>query len=475
MSQVGIRSQGVYIPMLRLALGAISGGRKASGGSGERSVAYFDEDAVTMAVAAGTNCLEGIERSTVDGLLFASTSYPYREKQGASLIAKALDLRRDVFTADFCDTTRAGTIALRAALDAVRAGSLQQVLVIASDARPAPPRSPLERNFGDAAVAFLIAREEVAADFAIHVSLADEIRDIWRTEHDRFVRSWEERFVVEHGYGDNLRDAISRCLQRSGLQTSEVDKLAVYSPDARSHLGVLRRFGFESNRIQDPLFGRVGNCGAALAPLLLAAALEEARPGQRILWANYGDGADAFVVQTQEPVTGLARRRGVAWHLARRKEFSDYDRFLAFRDLYPSDADRRGGQGVSATVHFRDRNEDISFHGHRCRRCGTEQFPFQRVCFQCFARDDFEEVRLSDRQGKVMSFTFDYFAGSPDPPLIVTTIEAQGGARVYLQMTDASPNEVKLDLPVEFTFRKIHEYGGTPNYFWKCTPVRNPL
>jgi len=25
---------------------------------------------------------------------------------------------------------------------------------------------------------------------------------------------------------------------------------------------------------------------------------------------------------------------------------------------------------------------------------------------------------------------------------------------------------------VEFTFRKIHEYGGTPNYFWKCTPVR---
>jgi len=51
-------------------------------------------------------------------------------------------------------------------------------------------------------------------------------------------------------------------------------------------------------------------------------------------------------------------------------------------------------------------------------------------------------------------------------------VEAEGGARVYLQMTDASPKEAKLDLPVEFTFRKIHEYGGTPNYFWKCTPVR---
>ena len=100
------------------------------------------------------------------------------------------------------------------------------------------------------------------------------------------------------------------------------------------------------------------------------------------------------------------------------------------------------------------------------------QFPFQRVCFKCFAKDDFDEVRLSDRHGKVMSFTFDFFAGSPDPPLIVTMIEVDGGARVYLQMTDASPKEVKLELPVEFTFRKIHEYGGTPNYFWKCTPVR---
>ena len=127
---------------------------------------------------------------------------------------------------------------------------------------------------------------------------------------------------------------------------------------------------------------------------------------------------------------------------------------------------------MSATVHFRDRNEDISFHGHKCRKCGTEQFPFQRVCFKCFAKDNFDEVRLSDRHGKLMSFTFDFFAGSPDPPLIVTVTEVDGGARVYLQMTDASPKEVKLELPVEFTFRKIHEYGGTPNYFWKCTPVR---
>ncbi|GIV03761.1 MAG: ACP synthase [Fimbriimonadales bacterium] len=474
MQEIGIRSQAAYIPMLRLSLGAIAGGRKASGGGGERAVAYFDEDAVTMAVAAGSACLEGLDRSAVDAVYFASTSYPYREKQGAALIAKALDLPRQVLTADVTDSTRAATVALRAALDAVRARTARNALVIAADARPAPPRSAMERNFGDAAVAFLVGSEDVAAVFEEQVFLAEEIIDVWRTEWDRFVRSWEDRFVVERGYTENTVAAIRALLEKTGAKPGDFRKLIAYTPDARSLPGVARTTGFDpKTQLQDALFGRVGNCGAAFAPLLLAAALEEAQEGQRFLWANYGDGADAMVVRTTPAVARLARRRGVQWHLARRREITDYDRYLNYRNLYPSDSDRRAGQGVSATVHYRDRNEDIAFHGQRCRRCGTEQFPFQRVCFQCFARDDFEEIRLAERSGKVMSFTFDYFAGSPDPPLIVTTIEVEGGARVYLQMTDASPSEVKLDMPVEFTFRKIHEYGGTPNYFWKCTPVRN--
>ena len=62
-------------------------------------------------------------------------------------------------------------------------------------------------------------------------------------------------------------------------------------------------------------------------------------------------------------------------------------------------------------------------------------------------------------------------AGSPSPPLIATVVDVEG-ARLYLQMTDASPKEVQLDLPVELVFRKMHDAGGTPNYYWKCTPVR---
>ena len=471
---VGITSYGAYVPMFRLPFGAIgAGSRKVSGGSGERSVANFDEDCVTMAVAAAMNCLEGIDRASVDGVLFASTSYAYKEKQAASLVAKALDLRRDVVTADFADSLRAGTTALRAAMDSVKAGSARNVLVVASDCRLAAPRSALERAFGYGAAAFLIGDTNVAATFDHHHFLADEIIDVWRTEGATYVKSWEDRFVVEHGYAHNTVEAIKGVLQKAGLTPKDFSKAVFYGPDARSHGGVARAAGFDpKTQVQDPLFGKLGNTGAAFAPMLLVAALEESKPGSKLLLANYGDCAEAFAVSVTEPVTKLWTRRGVKWHLERRAELCDYDKYLAFRNLQPSDVDRRAGQGVSATVHFRDRSEDISFHGHKCRKCGTEQFPFQRVCFKCFSKDNFDEVRLSDRHGKVMSHTFDFFAGSPDPPLIVTVTEVDGGARVYLQMTDASPKEVKLELPVEFTFRKIHEYGGTPNYFWKCTPVR---
>jgi 3-hydroxy-3-methylglutaryl CoA synthase len=467
---VGITSYGAYVPMLRLPLAVIGGGKP---GGPEKAVANWDEDAVTMAMAAAIDCLRGIDRATVDGVLFASTSYPFKEKQAAALVARALDLRRDVLTADVADSLRAGTTALRTACDTVRAGSAKRVLVVTGETRMAAPRTALEANLGDGAAALLVGDADVAAAVEAQHSIADEIIDVWRTDRDTFVHTWEDRFIVEHGYRNVLVEAGKALCEASRRRPADFTRAVLYGPDQRSHAGAAKALGFDpKTQVQDAFFGRLGNTGAAFAPMLLVAALENAKPGDTLLVASYGDGADAFALRVGDAVKRLSDRRGVRWHLERRTELADYDKFLRFRHLEASEHDRRAGGGVSATIHFRDRDEDISFHGQRCRKCGQEQFPFQRVCFSCYARDQFDPVRLSDRTGKVLSHTFDFFAGSPDPPLVVTMVEAEGGARLYLQMTDASPKEAKLDLPVEFTFRKIHEYGGTPNYFWKCTPVR---
>src|SRR5205823_2564115 len=117
--------------------------------------------------------------------------------------------------------------------------------------------------------------------------------------------------------------------------------------------------------------------------------------------------------------TGRTRGATPWW----RAELAGYDKYLRFRQLLATEHDRRAGAGISATIHFRDRDQDVSLLAHRCRRCGTMQYPFQRVCYRCYAKDDFDKVRLSDRRGTLKSFTFDYFAGSPDPPLIATVTD----------------------------------------------------
>jgi 3-hydroxy-3-methylglutaryl CoA synthase len=467
----GITAYGAYIPRLRLPLALIGGGAPKPGGP-EKAVANWDEDSITMGVAAAIDCLKNADRASIDAVLFASTTYPFKEKQGAALVAKALDLRRDVYTADLGDSLRAGTNALRTGLDAIKAGSAKRVLVVVSDTRMAAPRSAVEGSLGDAAAAFLLGADEVVAEVTAMHSVSDEIIDVWRSEGDPFVHAWEDRFVVDHGYRHNVREVVKGLFAKAGIAAADVTKAAVYGPDARAHATVVREIGLDAKtQVQDALFGKVGSAGAALAPLLLAGALAHAKADERLLLVAYGDGADALLLTTTPLVERLEGRRGVEWHLARRAEMRTYDAYLRFRQFIATEHDRRAGAGLSATKHFRDRDEDVSLIGQRCRRCKQAQFPRQRVCFQCFARDEFDKIRLSDKVGVVRSFTFDNFAGSPTPPLVAGIVELEG-ARLYIQMTDVDAKEVKLAMPVELTFRKIHEAGGTPNYFWKSTPVR---
>jgi len=367
----GIVSYGAYVPPTRLGFGVMAGKPASGETSGpERAVAWFDEDAITMAVAAGANALRGFDRAGVDALLFASTSHPFREKQSAALIAKALDLRRDVATADLAGSLRAGAGALRAACDAVAAGSARRVLVVASDVRPAAPGSALERAFGDGAAAFLVGADDdpIATLEASH-AVADEIVDVWRADGDRFVHAWEDRFVVQEGYTPVLAEALRGLLAKLDGGAAGVARACLYAPDERSLAGVARACGLRREQLQDPLFGRLGNAGCAFAPLLLAAALEAARPGERIVVGAYGDGAEALALRTTAQIEKLGPRRGVAWHLARRRPVRSYDRFLRARDLEARGYEPARDAGLSATLHFRERHEDGSVTGQRRRAC----------------------------------------------------------------------------------------------------------
>jgi 3-hydroxy-3-methylglutaryl CoA synthase/uncharacterized OB-fold protein len=433
-------------------------------------VAWNDEDAITLAVAAGRNCLRGIDPQQVDGLVFASTTHPFQEKQAAALIARALDLRRDAHSTDLGGSLRAGTTALRTAWDAVEAGSSRTVLVIASDCRMAAPGSALEANLGDGAAAFLIGNQNVIARIEETHAISDEIVDVWRRTGDPFSHSWEDRFVIQEGYAPRTQEAVEGLLEKLGRSRSDYARYVLYAPDKRSHTGLTRALGVQADQVQDPLFGRLGNTGAAFAPMQLVAALEEAAGGDRILVASYGDGAEAISLEVTEQTRKTEPPRGISWHLARRRPVPSYQHYLESRGLTPHEWPGSDGPGLSATVHFRERDDDISFRGQACRKCDSIQFPAQRVCETCFARDEFDPIRLADRVGRVVTYTLDFFFPTPDPPTVVSVVDIDG-ARVHIQVADCPPEDIEIGMELEFSFRRIHEAGGRPNYFWKGVPL----
>src|SRR4030065_1494280 len=109
---VGSTACGAYVPLHRLGRQAMGQAWGIPAVPGERSVANADEDSLTMAVTASQECLVGQDPGSIDAVYFATTTSPYTEKQCASIIAAALDLRKDVFNVDFTDSLRSGTAAI---------------------------------------------------------------------------------------------------------------------------------------------------------------------------------------------------------------------------------------------------------------------------------------------------------------------------------------------------------------------------
>lgn len=471
---VGIVAYGGYIPSLRLnrKLVADAWGRNSVGG--ERSVANNDEDSVTMAVEAAINCLHDRKREEIDGLFFASTTAPYQEKMSSTLVATVLDLKREVVTADFANSMRASTSMLKAGLDAVKSGSARNMLVTTADCRIAYPKSDHEQNFGDGAGALLLGNEDPVATFEGSYSISNEMVDVWRNPEDTFVKTWEGRFILDEGYTAHMKEVVKGVMKKYKLAVEDIAKVILPAPNGRAQTSLAKSLGFDpAKQVQDSLIPSVGYCGTAHPVMMLVAALEEAKEGDLLLVANYGDGADALLFKVTDKISTSGNRFSMATLSASKMMIPSYVRFLSYRGLVEAQPGEPFRLFPSATVSWRERKSSLRCHASRCKQCGCMMFPVQRICYNCRSKDDFEEIRVSDMTGEVFTFTRDNLGGRSDDPVIVQTVaELENGLRFYGIMTDCDPDEVELGTKVELTFRRIYEGAGFHNYFWKLRPVK---
>jgi len=465
---IGITNCGYHIPFCRLEREKIGQAWARRAGKGERAAVYFDEDALTLGLEAAQRCIEEKGKTGIDGLYFASTSAPFWQRSSASFMSAACDLPADCETVDLSGTLRSVTSALRAGVDALNSGRLSRILIAAGDVRDGQPGESEEEWFGDAGSAVIIGRDGIIAEIVGMVSRSDDFLDEWRRDTDGFIQTQSSRFSTERGYQANLVTVGQALLKKHGLQPQTCAKIIVPSPDGRAHSNVAKKLGFQDAQIQNPLFQEVGACGSAAPFLLLAAALETAKPGDLLLLLSYGEGADGFLLRVTDEIKKRVLSGSVSDHLSEKRLYPSYPIYKKMRTYY---AENEEGPDLSNVFLAKEEKQNVRLYGTQCLHCGTRQYPIARVCISCKNHDSLQEVAL-ERTGSVFTFTRDHLYGAADSPTIMSVVDMDQGGRLYIQMTDVDPEDVQIGAQVVLTLRRRKEGPTMHHYYWKCRPVR---
>jgi len=477
-SSPGITGFGAYIPRLRLERAAIVAATSwadpalRSHGRGERSICDWDEDSVTMAVEAARDCLADTDRTRIRQLIHASTSAPFADRQSSALVAAAIGLPDDVVTLDVAQSQRAGTSALIAAL---RMGLDAQgdALVVAADHRRTVPGSARELLYGDGAAALTVGTGPAIARLLGWKSRSHDFVDHYRRGLDGTDHDWEERWVRDEGYLKLVPPVLTELLGLLGVAPGTISHFILPSIYGRVREAVARQVGIAEAAVRDNLVGRCGETGTAHALLMLVAALEQAKPGDRILVAGFGQGVDAILLEATEALTVLPPRLGVAGHLLRRTAERSYTKFQSFNQHIQMHWGSRAEVDRKTAISAAYRNREmLAMVGGRCSRCGTVQFPRSNFCVNpdCLAEHSQEPYGLAESSGRIASVTSDWLALSKHPPQRYGMIAFKEGAKLMMQITSDGDREpqVGMDVRLRFRIKEIDPMREYQSYFWKA-------
>ena len=115
---------------------------------------------------------------------------------------------------------------------------------------------------------------------------------------------------------------------------------------------------------------------------------------------------------------------------------------------------------MSEISHWRTKRRYYGLIGSKCEDCESEFFPPVYVCPKCGSR------RIVDKEmpkrGRILVHTLLYsplsgFEGQI--PLILAFVELENGVRIFAQITDSKPDEVKDGDEVEMVFRRVRVLG----------------
>ena len=310
---VGIVSYGAYIPRYRIKIEEISkvwGSNADSLIDGlmvyEKSVPDMDEDTITIAFEAARHAINraGINPDKIGAVYTGSESHPYAVKPTSTVVAEAIGATPEMTSADFEFACKAGTAAIQACMGLVGAGMIELGMAIGSDVSQGAPGDALEYTAAAGGVAYIIGRENIAANIESTYSFTTDTPDFWRREGMPYPEHGG-RFTGEPGYFKHVTSAASGLMEKLGTKPSDYDYAIFHQPNGKFPTRVAKMLGFTNEQIKPGLVvSRLGNTYSGSCMMGLAATLDIAKPGERIFVTAFGSGAgsDAFSIAVTDRI-----------------------------------------------------------------------------------------------------------------------------------------------------------------------------
>jgi hydroxymethylglutaryl-CoA synthase len=338
---VGIVSYGTYIPIYRIKAEEIA---KIWGEDGEtvsknlgikqKSIPALDEDTATIATEAAREAVlrAKIEPSEVDAVYVGSESHPYAVKPTATIVGEAIGVGNDYFAADLEFACKAGTAGIQICIAMAKAGMIRYGLAIGADTSQGAPGDPLEYSASAGGAAYLIGDKKVIAEVEATLSFTSDTPDFWRREGQPYPRHGG-RFTGQPAYFRHIISAAKKIMEKTELKPSDFAYAVFHQPNGKFPMRVAKMLGFSKEQISPGLVvPYIGNTYSGSSLLGLAATLDIARPGERILVVSFGSGAgsDAFVMKTTDKIENFERKPGV-WEKIEKCVYVDYGMYVKLR------------------------------------------------------------------------------------------------------------------------------------------------
>lgn len=466
----GIAAVGAYAPRFRVSAEAFEDawGRFQASGIDEKALPNADEDALTMGREAAVRTLDAAEEDAggVDFLAFATTNPPAEESDLTARLGAMLGVPDDVTRQSFGASTRAGTRAIAATLDA----DPELGLVVAADCPEGAPDEEHDHAAGAGAAALLVTpgggaevvdRGEYAEPYPgtrFRRRGSETVEGVNVTEYDRAA----------------FREPIRAAVETLDLDPSDVDAAAIQAPDGGLPYRAAGALGVDADAVAAcETVSELGDTGAASVPLSLARALTDGR--ERVLAVGWGGGAgaDALLFEhagdvAAELAIGDGERTGYADYLRRRGAIS-------------SGPPAGGGAYVSLPSWKRTIPQRYRLVAGRCAECGTLAFPPEGACGECGHLGECDAVELPGTgtveavtgisQGAAPPEFAEQQSRSGDFGVAIVAFDGPGGDRVSAPAQVVDGHDLSVGDRVEATVRRIYTQEGVTRYGSKIRPL----